>query len=352
MPAGPLVLRDIDDVDRQIVANFQTRLEEVLGRYPPDRVEAAIGELGLDHTLFNAGSAATDIELLEALHALNADHRFPGLGLEYGLARKILDLGLLGYALLSCCDVGSALDIVYRYHALTAEAYQVQLSANDDSASIRLRIRPAYLEYHRVIAEEFASGLWIVLSDLLPPSIDLHRVRIDVDYAPPSYAARYGELLPADIRFDQDQTAITFPATWQQLPIQSADATIEQVCRAQCDVLLQGMGTGRQVVDDVWRLLLSVPSNRPPPLAEVAEAMMMSPRTLERRLLAAGTSFRSIQNAVRKSMAAQYVTLGSVSGEEIAYLLGYSQPSAFYRAFKDWFDMTPTQFRDAGLSRG
>lgn len=350
MPAGPPALRDIDDVDRQIVANFQARLEEVLRRHPADRVEAALGELGLDHTLFDAAGAATDIELLEALHLLNADERFPGVGLEYGLARKILDLGLLGYAILSCRDIGRALEIVYRYHALTAEAYQVQLSANDGSASIRLRIRPAFLEYKRVIAEEFATGLWIVLSDLLPTSADLRQVRIDLDYPAPSYAARYGELLPCDIRFDQDQTAITFPAAWQQLPIQSADATIEQVCRAQCDALLQGMGTGRQIVDDIWRRLLSVPSNRTPTLAEVAEAMMMSPRTLERRLLAAGTSFRSIQSSVRKSMAAQYVTLGSVSGEEIAYLLGYSQPSAFYRAFKEWFDMTPTQFRDAGLT--
>lgn len=348
MPAGAPAVRDIDDVDRQIVANFQARLEEVLRRHPADRVEAAVGELGLEHTLFKTDAGASDIDLLEALHLLNADRWFPGVGLEYGLARKILDLGLLGYAILSCRDIGSALDIVYRYHALTAEAYQVQLSTNDDSASIRLRIRPAFFEYKRVIAEEFATGLWIVLSDLLPASTDRQLVRIDVDYPAPSYAARYSELLPCDIRFGRDQTAITFPAAWQQLPIQSADATIEQVCRAQCDALLQGMGTERQVVDDVWRLLLSVPSNRPPPLAEVAEAMMVSPRTLERRLLAAGTSFRSIQTDVRKSMAAQYVTLGSVSGEEIAYLLGYSQPSAFYRAFKDWFGMTPTQFRDAG----
>jgi AraC-like DNA-binding protein len=44
-------------------------------------------------------------------------------------------------------------------------------------------------------------------------------------------------------------------------------------------------------------------------------------------------------------LAAQYVTLGSMSGQEIADLLGYSRPSAFFRAFKDWFGVTPGQFR-------
>ncbi len=350
MPTGPMPVRQIEEVDRQIVANFRARLEEAVGRHPVDRVEAAIADLGLHHILFNADAAVGDVELTEALHQLNSDEWFPGICLEFGLARRILDLGLVGYAVLACRDMGSALDILYRYHGLTSDAYQVQLSASDDLASIRIRIRPAFAEYRTVIGEEFATGLWVFLAEVLSPGIDMSRIRIDLDYPAPSYAARYGELLPCEIRFAQDHASVSFPAAWQQMAIQSADATIEQVCRAQCDALLEGRGTGREVVDDVWRLLLSVPSNRPPSLAKVAEEMMMSPRTLERRLLEAGSSFRSIQSAVRKSLAAQYVTLGSVSGEEIAYLLGYSQPSAFYRAFKDWFGMTPTQFRAVGSS--
>jgi AraC-like DNA-binding protein len=73
--------------------------------------------------------------------------------------------------------------------------------------------------------------------------------------------------------------------------------------------------------------------------------MLTSPRTLERRLHEAGTSFRTISLEVRMELAAQYVTLGSMSGQEIADLLGYSRPSAFFRAFKDWFGVTPGQFR-------
>ncbi len=347
MPPARLALGDLDDVDHQVVANFWARLEEVLDGYPQDRVEAAIGRLGMQHMLFDTATVKTDVELYGTLDRLNSAEWFPGVCLDFGVARKILDLGLVGYALLSCRDIGSALNIMYRYHGLTAEAYQVQLSASDGQASFRLRIRPAFLEYRRVIAEEFATGLWIVLSELLPSAADMRRIRIEFEPPAPSYVERFDELLQCDIRFDQDHTSVAFPAEWQQLAVQSADATIEQVCRAQCDVLLAAMGTGLQVVDDVWRLLLAVPSNRQLSLAEVAEAMMMSPRTLERRLLGAGTSFRSIQNDVRRSLAAQYVTLGSVSGEEIAYLLGYSQPSAFYSAFKEWFEMTPTQYRKA-----
>ncbi|MGB5187213.1 MAG: AraC family transcriptional regulator, partial [Acidimicrobiia bacterium] len=75
--------------------------------------------------------------------------------------------------------------------------------------------------------------------------------------------------------------------------------------------------------------------------------MLASPRTLERRLSDAGTTFRSIDLEVRMGLAAQYLELGSMSGQEISNVLGYSRPSAFFRAFKGWFGVTPGQFRTA-----
>ncbi|MGI9287873.1 MAG: helix-turn-helix domain-containing protein, partial [Pseudomonadales bacterium] len=58
-----------------------------------------------------------------------------------------------------------------------------------------------------------------------------------------------------------------------------------------------------------------------------------------------GTSFRAIDNEVRMGLAAEYMRLGYISNKEIAYMLNYSQPSTFYRAFKNWFDVTPKEFR-------
>jgi AraC-like DNA-binding protein len=291
-------------------------------------------------------AAPEEVELFRLLHELNRQDGLSGICLRFGQARTILDLGLVGYTVLSCRTLGSALDVIYRYHSLTSDAYQVVLQDHEDGRSFRLWVRPAQRAYKTVIAEEFATGLWVALAALLPEASYMSRVRIDLAYSAPSYAEEYAELAPCEVRFSQPATSISMPIDWLELPVSTGDDTVERICRAQCDRLLEDMSPGREVIDDVRRLLLSVPSNRVLQLADIADSMMVSRRTLERRLHAAGSSFREIQLEVRMELAAHYVALGSVSGQEIGQLLGYSQPSAFYRAFKQHFSLTPTEYRE------
>jgi len=340
-------VRSRSDVDRQINENFWARLAEVLDDEPANTAKAASEAIGIEPASLAAEGAAGDIELHDVLEKLNASEHLPGIALRFGLARQILDLGLIGYTALSCGDIGSALNVIYRYHALTSDAYQVLMFEEDESVVLRLWIRPAHGPQRTVIGEEFATGFWQVLSELLPPSEDLGRVRLGFDYPAPEYAHKYLELMPSDVRFDDGVTSVTIPATWRDLPLQTADATVQQVCLAQCDQLLTGLEPGQRITDDVRRIIVSVPSNRPMHLKDVARTMLSSPRTLERRLHKAGTSFRAIDLEVRMELAAQYLALGSMSGQEIANVLGYSRPSAFFRAFKGWFGVTPGQFRTA-----
>jgi AraC-like DNA-binding protein len=82
----------------------------------------------------------------------------------------------------------------------------------------------------------------------------------------------------------------------------------------------------------------------------VAARLNLSVRTLERRLQGAGHSFRAIDNEIRMGLAAQYLQLGYLSGTEISYMLGYSQPATFYRAFRNWYGKTPGQLRGRSSS--
>ena len=340
-------MRSLSDVDRQINESFRVRLTEVLDDEPPKKVRAALAALEPDCDVTTGQRVTSELALFDMLHGLNTPEWFPGITLRFGLARQILDLGLIGYTALSCGDIGAALNVIYRYHALTSDAYQVLMVEEDDHVVLRLWIRPAYGSQRMVIGEEFATGFWQVLSELLPPTEDLGRIRLAFDYPAPQYAERYSELMPSDISFDERVTSVTIPSAWRDLPLQTADVTVQQVCLAQCDQLLIGLEPGQRITDDVRRMILSVPSNRPVHLRDIARAMLTSPRTLERRLHEAGTSFRSIDLEVRMELAAQYLALGSMSGQEIASVLGYSRPSAFFRAFKAWFGVTPGQFRTA-----
>jgi AraC-like DNA-binding protein len=243
--------------------------------------------------------------------------------------------------------VEQALDVVYRYHALTSDAYQVHLRRHRDRVEVIARAKPIWQRHATVIAEEFITGLWVFLGELLPSSAAREHVSIQLAYSEPAYPFRYRDLMPCRLEFGSNATSVSFPLEWGALPVETADATVAAVCREQCDELLDVEGAVTGIVGDVKRVILSVPSNRPPRLSEVAEQMMMSPRTLERELQQAGHSFRRIDNEVRMGLAAQYVALGSISGRQISSMLGYSEPAAFYRAFKQWHGKTPREYREA-----
>jgi AraC-like DNA-binding protein len=70
----------------------------------------------------------------------------------------------------------------------------------------------------------------------------------------------------------------------------------------------------------------------------------MSGRTLQRRLEALGVSYRDLLEEARKE-AGRYITSSVLSIAEVAFMVGYSEPTAFHRAFKRWYGMTPQQYR-------
>ena len=79
----------------------------------------------------------------------------------------------------------------------------------------------------------------------------------------------------------------------------------------------------------------------------VAQALYLSERTLQRRLQEEGSSFQKLLDDTRRDLAVQYLCQPDLAPLAIAYLLGFADPSNFYRAFKRWFGVTPGEYRQA-----
>jgi AraC-like DNA-binding protein len=77
----------------------------------------------------------------------------------------------------------------------------------------------------------------------------------------------------------------------------------------------------------------------------IGRELGLAPRTLQRRLSDEGVSYQKLLDDARKTAAGQYLGRSSLAIGEIAYLLGYSEPAAFHRAFKRWYQATPEAFR-------
>jgi AraC-like DNA-binding protein len=110
--------------------------------------------------------------------------------------------------------------------------------------------------------------------------------------------------------------------------------------------MLQKLPKCEAATDAVRRCLVGELCNGQPTLQQIAPRLHMNPRTLHRRLDDAGTSFRRVLMELRRELAARHLTEDQLAISEIAFLLGFSEPSAFHRAFKRWTGHAPLAFRE------
>lgn len=82
-----------------------------------------------------------------------------------------------------------------------------------------------------------------------------------------------------------------------------------------------------------------------PPLSEIAKELAMSDRNLQRALRNDGTSFQQLLDDVRRDLAIRHLANPATSAGQVGFLLGFSEPSAFHRAFRRWTGKAPGEFR-------
>ena len=99
------------------------------------------------------------------------------------------------------------------------------------------------------------------------------------------------------------------------------------------------------VTDSVRETVVRLLPSGDPTVEAVARAVQTSPRTLQRRLGEEGTNFRAVRDDARCELAPAYLSAGDHSVLQLTYLLGFSEPAAFSRAFQRWTGVTPSAYR-------
>jgi AraC-like DNA-binding protein len=130
-----------------------------------------------------------------------------------------------------------------------------------------------------------------------------------------------------------------------QLPLRRHDRALGGLLQRQADTAIARLPQLEGVALDVRRALVSHFGNGDTRIHTIARALATSARSLQRRLAAAGVSYQQLLDLTRKDAAERYLTDSPLSVGEVAYLLGYSEPAAFDRAFKRWHHETPRAFR-------
>ena len=250
----------------------------------------------------------------------------------------------LGLAWLASDTVYDGLKRLARFGKLVSTAADLRLVEEGELLMLDLGRIPLSEDFH-FASRDYAVGMVarmcsLALGDFLAPvSVELERPR-------PEQADRWESMLASRVTFESERCAIAWYRADILEPLITGDPELARVNDEQTQAYLDSFlshTTSREVVDKIVEHLPDGPPNQ----QQIAEALHVSNRTLQRKLKDEGTSFMDLLQDTRLQLARKYLSHPNRSVVETAYLLGFSEPSTFSRAFKRWTGIAPADFRDS-----
>jgi AraC-like DNA-binding protein len=215
----------------------------------------------------------------------------------------------------------------------------VRLALHHEGTRVTFAVEPFFPDLvHKETIEFMVGSLGAIARGIADGQLQAQEICFTHDQ--PDDLSHHRRLFSAPIRFNAALNGLIFDASLLDIPIKSRDSTLSAKLRQQAEELMaeeQMVGFKAHV-----RAALAVELRGGDPTAErVAGALSVHPKTLSRRLKAEGTTFRRLLDELRMELARRYLRQPGLSVEEVAFLLGYSERSAFHRAFQRWTGHAP-----------
>lgn len=257
---------------------------------------------------------------------------------------------VLDYAMRSSATLGEGLERLVRYHRILHDAAVVRLRVAGDGAELTHALPgdPAALPRH---VSEFIAATWMVVARQAT-GVDFAPVQVRFRHPRPANLEAHRRLFRAPIRFNEAVNGIVLRRELLNTPLVKSDPGLCVVLDRHVRELLERVPRVTALRDRVRQIAAQGLSTGAPPAATIARSLHMSQRTLQRQLRKDGTSQRDLIDALRRDLAMRYLAERQIAIAEVAFLLGFSEASAFHRAFKRWSGTTPATYRRSlGASR-
>jgi len=269
----------------------------------------------------------------------------PGYGIRAGATFRVRDAGLLGYAMYYSATLGAALRRLVRYSRIVIDVMRAE-TERLDREHLAITISHPALGAGLPFAEDAELATMVATCREIT-GVDLAPFEVVFTHDQPASTEEHRRFFRCPLRFGQPVSKLVFLERDLALPIARGDETLAGYLDDDAEYVLRTLVAGTSVRERARSAIWALLSEGRPTLPQIASALQVPPRTLQRHLAREGTSLHTEVEHIRKTMATASLRNEARPIEEIAFVLGYTEPSTFYRSFKRWTGKTPHQYRTA-----
>lgn len=304
--------------------------------------------LDIDHLFVRSPDARIPIETYlriqdEAAVFLND----PYFGLHVGEFAEAGSWSILGYMMMNCKNVGEAFEKSARYSRIIGNLIEVRIERKLNKSKLIFFTSPHAPEMSRHCFDTAFSTTICMMRNFT--SVDMHPLEVTFTYVEPESSPEYKRIFQCPILFGQKENSLTIDTSVFNTPILMANPSLLEHFEKYAQEFLAEIDGRNEHTRVVTKLIIARLDDEALSIEKVAKEMSISVRTLQKRLEEEGVVFSDLLRDIRHRLARKYLR-EKYSVEQITYLLGFSEPSAFRRAFKKWSGVTPREYREQSFA--
>lgn len=308
------------------------------------KTDALLSAIELNPSILEDTDARIPQEKLYALwQEITRSSKDEAIGLRLAQLAEPALLDVVGYAAYSSPNLGEALSRIIRYSRLIHEGAKWTLETNGKMAQISQAIPGAHLPLPPAACQWIVANM--VLNAQRMTGLELAPLKVGFQHQQPEDVSGYRCLFRSPLAFEQPVNFVLVDARVLNQPLLKSDAGLCAVLDRHAEDLLAKLPRQESIVDSVRLEISAGLRGGDPGLDAIAHKLGIAPRTLQRKLKEAGTSHQELLDEMRRELSIYYLQEREMAVCEVAFLLGFSETSAFHRAFKRWTGATPGEFR-------